>query len=389
MPVSARKRRGAISPSMKQEIVKQIKGNEANKQTSTKNVNKIQDTNNLSYDTSKKLSNDVEGEKYLILHRTDVGLTMKDMSAILLATALKTVTNNEKLTCRTLKSGDILVKTETIRQAKSLITLTRITNANIEVTEHRTLNTCRGVISAHELKYEDEATMLEYLKPQNVTKIDFHMKKVGNETIKSGLAFVTFGKNEPPEYLTIGYLKLKVRPYIPTPMRCFTCHKFGHITKTCPSQNTPKCYNCNEDKHLLTKEEKCTKQSSCVNCGSNEHNSYNRTCSEYKRQVTIQTIKVTQKVSFSEAVKRSNLIRNTYAQVTSDGTTNASECHCPRCGFHRISEQKQRTIIDYKDLNQSGEETEQIETDSPIDEDRRSQEETIPPDQHDQHTDNS
>jgi hypothetical protein len=316
MAAKGRKRKTSpMTQVEKEELKKQMKLQQEVKKhgNSTQKTPNTQMTGNLSFDNNKHLSNEIEGEKYLIVHRTDDGLTMKDMSPIMLEAAFKTATNNGKITCRTLKSGDILVKTENMRQAKSLIALTRIMNVNIQVSEHRTLNTCRGVVSAYELKYEDENTMLEYLKPQNVTKIEFHMKTIGSERVKSGLAFVTFGKNEPPEYLTIGCLKLKVRPYIPAPMRCFVCHKFGHISKTCPGINTPKCYNCCEDKHVHTKEEKCTRPQKCTNCGSIEHNSYNRNCTEMKRQVAIQTIRVTQKVSFSEAVKQSNLQRNTYA----------------------------------------------------------------------------
>lgn len=392
MPVTKRggKRKKEMPAGAAQALVKQIKTNEMEKKISTDNS---QNTNNLGFDKNKKLSNEIEGEKYLIVHRTDDGLTMKDMSPILLATALKTVTNNGSITCRTLKSGDILVKTENVKIAKSLITLTRITHANIEVTEHRTLNTCRGVVSAYELKYEEEDTLLEYLKSQNVTKIQFHMKNVGSERIKSGLAFVTFGTNEPPEYLTIGCLKLKVRPYIPAPMRCFACHKFGHISKVCPIQSAPKCYNCNDNKHIQTRDEKCTRQPKCANCGSNEHNSYNRTCNELQRQVSIQTIKVTQKVSFSEAVKRSNLQRNTYAQVTANNSntnsTKTTQCQCPHCNYHKTINNKERVPIDYSDLNQDIVQTEQNEGESSSMSVAESSKETKPPEQHEQHTDNS
>lgn len=369
MPLTrAGNRKRQLATAKKQVIVKQVKTNQ--NQSQTDNTNNTKSASNLEYDNSKILSNEIEGEKYLIVHRTDHGLTMKDMSPIMLETAFKTVTNNGKITCRTLKSGDILVKTENIKQAKSLIALTRITQAHIEVTEHRTLNSSRGVVSAYELKYEDGESLLEYLKSQQVTKIDFHMKNVGNERIKSGLVFVTFGINEPPEYLTIGCLKLKVRPYIPAPMRCFTCHKFGHISKGCPNQNAPKCYNCCEDKHIQTRDEKCAKPQKCMNCGSNEHNSYNRSCPELKRQIEIQTIKVTQKVSFSEAVKRSNLQRKTYAQITANNSTttpmNASvQCQCPHCSYHKTQNStqitEQRKIIDYGDLNEKDQELEEME----------------------------
>lgn len=385
------KRRNEMSPEAKKELAKQIKINNDKKQQT--NPNNKQITDNLGYDNSKKLTNEIDGEKYLIIHRSDDGLTMKDMSTILLATALKTVTNNGNITCRTLKSGDILVKTENVKQAKSLIKLTRIAHANVEVTEHRTLNTCRGVVSAYELKYEEEDIMLEYLKPQNVTKIQFHMKKIGNEGIKTGLAFVTFGTNEPPEYLTIGCLKLKVRPYIPAPMRCFVCNKFGHISKVCPSQNTPKCYNCNEDKHIHTRDEKCTRQPKCVNCGSNEHNSYNRTCSELKRQVEIQTIKVTQKVSFSEAVKRSNLQRNTYAQVTANknntNSTKQAQCQCAQCEYHKPKSIKERPMIDYSDLKDNDKQSEQNVGESTSGTSAKGSSIKQPPQQNEHHTDDS
>lgn len=351
----------------KQAIVKQIKTNQMEMQ-----AKQAQNSNNLRYNTDKKLSNDIDNEKYLIVHRTDEGLTMKDMSPILLETAFKTVTNNGNLTCRTLKSGDILVKTENAKQAKSLITLTGIMQVNVEVSEHRTLNTCRGVVSAHELKYEDEEALLEYLKSQNVTKIDFHMKNVANERVKSGLAFVTFGTNDPPEYLTIGCLRLKVRPYIPAPMRCFVCHKFGHISKNCLNKDNPACYNCYEEKHIHTRDEKCTKQPKCINCGSNEHNSYNRSCSELKRQVAIQTIKVTEKVSFSEAVKRSNIQRRTYAQITSNDTKttpeNSAQCHCPHCGYHKANQEPKRKVTSYEDLDEHDNATKQQESVSPVSE---------------------
>lgn len=102
-----------------------------------------------------------------------------------------------------------------------------------------------------------------------------------------------------------------------------------------------------------------------MNCGSNDHNSYNRTCSELKRQVEIQTIKVTQKVSFSEAVKRSNIQRKTYAQITANNSsttsTNNKQCQCPHCEFHKIDNNQQRSAIVSSDLNERDKESESMD----------------------------
>lgn len=286
----------------------------------------------LRFDSTKTLTIDTEGEKYLILHRTDENKSMRDFSPILLETVIKNVTNNGTTESKFLKSGDLLIKTQNVKQAKNLIKLTGIFDATIEVTEHKTKNSCKGVISAYELKNEDSETLLNYLHTQNVIEVKMHQKTINGQTFNTGLVFITFGVNTLPEYLTVGLLRVRVRPYIPTPMRCFSCHKYGHTSKYCSTKDNPKCYNCNNDKHLQNKEDKCTNQPVCVNCNEIGHNSYNRNCKEYKRQVDIQTIKVTQNVSLAEAVKRSNLQRKTYAQVTTAETENT--CKCQHCSYH-------------------------------------------------------
>jgi DNA repair exonuclease SbcCD nuclease subunit len=255
---------------------------------------------------------------------------MRDFSPILLETVLNNVTKNNKFEVKFLKSGDILLKTENLKQAQQLIKLTGIMDSTVEVYEHKTLNSCKGVIRAYELQNEDKMTLLDYLKPQNVTDLYFHTRLINGETVKTGMVFVTFGVNILPEYLSVGFLRLAVRPYIPTPMRCFSCHKYGHLSKHCNMKDTPKCYNCNNIKHIHTKEDKCLETAYCVNCNQTGHNSFNRNCIEYKRQVEIQTIKVTQNVTMAEAVKRSNINRKTYAMVTATVT----QCSCSHCDYH-------------------------------------------------------
>lgn len=286
----------------------------------------------LRFDPTKTLTIDTEGEKYLIMHRMDENKTMRDFSPILLETVINKVTHNGTPECKFLKSGDILIKTQNVKQARNLIKLIGIFDSTIEVTEHKTMNYCKGVISAYELKSENSETLLNYLRGQNVIEVNMHQKTYNGITQNTGLVFLKFGVNTLPEFLTIGLLRVRVRPYIPSPMRCFCCHKYGHTSKICNMKDNPKCYNCNNDKHLHNKEDKCTNQAVCVNCNETGHNSYNRNCSEYKRQIDIQTIKVTQNVSLAEAVKRSNLKRLTYAQVSTKQTE--ITCKCQHCTYH-------------------------------------------------------
>lgn len=325
-----------LSASEQAAVVKKI--------NNARNTSKVisNSSQSLHYDNSKKLSNNVEGEKFLIIHRTDESLSMRNLSSIALELALKNATGQKQLDCKILKSGDILIKVEKKKQAESLIKLTRILDANVEVSEHKSLNNCKGVISAYELQHETPENLLEYLSDQKVIDVKFHTKTVNGTPYNTGLVFLTFGTSELPEVIKVGLLNLRVRPYIPQPMRCFICHKFGHISLNCNSKSSPKCYNCNQDKHIQDRNEKCQSSPVCVNCNENSHNSYNRNCSEYKRQLEIQTIRVTQKVSMAEAVKRSNLNRTTYAQTVKANSND--DCVCTHCEYHKKKEEPKGLI---------------------------------------------
>ena len=36
-----------------------------------------------------------------------------------------------------------------------------------------------------------------------------------------------------PPQVQLGYLKFNVKQYIPMPLRCFKCNRFGHIAEKC------------------------------------------------------------------------------------------------------------------------------------------------------------
>ena len=73
--------------------------------------------------------------------------------------------NKERITkrnveCKFLKSRDLLIKTENLWQAQNLTKMTGIMDATIQVTEHKTMNSSKGVMRAYELQNEDKDTLL-------------------------------------------------------------------------------------------------------------------------------------------------------------------------------------------------------------------------------------
>ncbi|GBM62977.1 hypothetical protein AVEN_147233-1 [Araneus ventricosus] len=92
-----------------------------------------------------------------------------------------------------------------------------------------------------------------------------------------------------------GYINLSVRPYIPNPLRCFKCQRFGHSQTGCCGALT--CARCATVGHLSSV---CTEQEKCVNC-KGSHTSYSRSCPVWKTEKEIVAVKVKEQVSYPEA----------------------------------------------------------------------------------------
>lgn len=67
------------------------------------------------------------------------------------------------------------------------------------------------------------------------------MKKVYDNLKETGLFIVTFAMSSLPSELDVGYEKVRIRPYIPLPLKCNNCFQYGHVSKICKNENI--CYN--------------------------------------------------------------------------------------------------------------------------------------------------
>ncbi|GFV89617.1 hypothetical protein TNCV_1575901 [Trichonephila clavipes] len=62
----------------------------------------------------------------------------------------------------------------------------------------------------------------------------------------------------------MAYIRCPVRPYIPNPLRCFQCQRYGHSKNVCRGQ--PTCPRCGESGHDSAD---CKKKEQCLNCEAN------------------------------------------------------------------------------------------------------------------------
>nr|KAG5702026.1 hypothetical protein BaRGS_015761 [Batillaria attramentaria] len=222
--------------------------------------------------TFAKVHCTAEGKKAARLHPFLVGETLRSCTG--------------RPDASRLRSGDLLVECKRKAHSNSLLQLQKIGDYPVTVSPHRSLNSSRGVIRDEALADLGEAELIRALKSQAVT----HAK-----VFKTGTIILTFGQPTAPEKLWAGFYWVKVKAFIPLPLRCFKCQRFGHGQASC--RNDPTCAKCGGKDH---DDKDCSSSPACINC-KGSHPSSSKDCPKWKEECTIQRIRVEQKVSFPEA----------------------------------------------------------------------------------------
>lgn len=266
---------------------------------------------------------DILYPKFLILNSTSDQLAK--LSPFIIQKGLYGIGGNPK-TVKKLKSGSLMIETSSSQQSKSFLNCKTLANIPISVTAHKSLNFSRGVISENDLLNVSDTEMLEELKEQNVIQVKRITIKRSEQIINTKHIILTFNSPDLPQNIKAGYLNCPVRPFIPNPLRCFNCQRFGHATTTCRGKET--CSRCSAVGHSFSS---CELPFKCVNCSGN-HSSNFRGCPKWKEEKEIQTIRATRQLSYEEARKlvqitlpKPNL---TYASATKTTTSSiAIQCN--------------------------------------------------------------
>ena len=249
-------------------------------------------------------------EVYMIVKSTEEGKKLTNLSIFGVQKGLELITKHIKKVSPQ-RNGDLLILTSTKAAATSLKKAKTLGGlCSIDCVEHPFLNSSRAKIYCPSLMNLDEGEITEGLKDEGVVASRIIKKWKDGVLINTPLVILTFNTPVIPENIKVGYLSIRTELYIPNPLRCTMCQKFGHGKKRCAELNElPTCGLCAT---LLTPEDqshqKCTKTPKCVNCGEG-HGSFSRDCKIFKAELEITRIKTVNRVSYRMA-------RQKYAELT-------------------------------------------------------------------------
>ncbi|GBN85373.1 hypothetical protein AVEN_45874-1 [Araneus ventricosus] len=201
----------------------------------------------------------------------------------------------EVASVRKLRSGDLLIDVNSRKQAQQIIKLNNLSSIPVSVAAHATLNFSKGVVSCGELLHTPVEEITKELENQGVTSVRRITMRRDGKLLDTKHLIITFHSPKLPECIKAGYMRLAVRPYIPTPLRCFKCQRFGHSKDSC--RGTLTCARCAEAGHESSG---CTAEEKCVNC-KGLHTSFSRSCSAWKFEKEVIAEKVTKNLSYIEA----------------------------------------------------------------------------------------
>ena len=183
----------------------------------------------------------------------------------------------------------------------------------VDVSPHYSLNTKKGVIRCQDIRDCADDEILDGLKDEDVVKVERIMVFRDGQRKPTGTFILTFQTQVLPKYIKVGYYRVSVSQFIPNPIRCFKCQRYGHTKFHCRKNEV--CNKCGQEDH--TDHVECKNEAKCVNCQGN-HASNDRSCPRWKEEKEIQRIKAERGISYTEAKKQIeifNSVKTTYAQA--------------------------------------------------------------------------
>lgn len=243
----------------------------------------------------------VTGPTYLVVHSTDETRHLDKLSPFAIKKAIDLYAGGEVVNVTKERSGNLSVQVRSKRQADILLKQKVFIDIPVEINPHKTRNSSKGVIRCPSFEGITEEDLTQDLTPQGVCETRRITVMRDDRRRPTNTYILTFNTPHPPPYISAGYERVQVEKYIPNPLRCNKCQKYGHHFSKCTANAI--CAKCGESGHSETNEHPCHKEPKCPRCSGN-HAAYSKTCPIREKEKQIVYTKHTCDISFQEARQR-------------------------------------------------------------------------------------
>ena len=132
-----------------------------------------------------------------------------------------------------LSDGGLLVKTKTEQQTEKLLHTQAFAGEECVVVRDERLNQSRGTIQAYDLLDLSEDEVVGWLREFGVVGAKRFTRKVNGTVENTATLLLTFDRPSCPTKLQLDYVTYHIQQYIPNPMMCYRCGRFGHPEVRC------------------------------------------------------------------------------------------------------------------------------------------------------------
>lgn len=248
-----------------------------------------------SRDVRRRIAHDPASEMKVIIKFKE-GNDIRTISLVALTAGLKKAWGEIEM-AKVLRDGSLLVKCKDIGQRDKVMRAQIICKQEIAEVRKFGERGARGVISGVALG-ENLEEVKKNIKGGTILAVKRLMAKRDGEKVESTSLLLEFKEQQLPERIMIGYMSFFVREFVPPPIRCFKCQRYGHVAAVCKSSQ--RCGKCG-GKHEYGQ---CGEgvERKCCNCGGDHTAAYGG-CPVRKRAVVVQQVRATKSISYAEAVK--------------------------------------------------------------------------------------
>ena len=194
--------------------------------------------------TSTKDTSSQHFPRFILVESKEENKPVTSLSPFVIQKVIQSIAGEPENIKKLHRSNQLLIEVSRKAHAENLLRAQTFHDLKVRVYPHTSLNSSKGVIRCPELGNCSEEEILEGTRSQGVTAIKrFKVKRNGE--LKNTNTFVfTFNISVLPKTIKVTYFRVNVEVYIPNPLRCHHCQKYGHHEDRCSKD--PICSKCGQ-----------------------------------------------------------------------------------------------------------------------------------------------